>query len=157
MFKSIHLEQHGKSRRLRAKKRFIARKKFVVNRRGELPTSAISDSFKENFLAHVETDINAIEMRSHKLLSSLQSPQILGTLGGRRNLAKIGVSLAQAFTYLKRASRDLTYIFFVVNVKGVIVAVSALWFSGGWIIATTPTTSLEMWKPGRRVVVLPHG
>lgn len=148
------LEEVGTPTELAAVAKFVAREKFVVNTKGELPISYLGDNFKANFLDIVETDVSAVTLKQRKLLKPSVDRPILAALGDEdpTKVEKARIALAYVFNYLKAADRSLWFIFYVAGAKGVVWAVNAYWDDGGWNLDAFPVSSPRGWCADCRVV-----
>jgi len=143
------LEEVGQPVDLPAIERFVARQKFVVDQSGELPISYLGDNFRANFLDVVEENVKAAALKQRKLLKRLVDKPILSALGGEE---KARVALAHVFDYLKTADRNLWFIFYVKDAKGVLWAVSAYWRGVGWSVGAFAVSDPDAWGDGSHVV-----
>jgi hypothetical protein len=143
------LEEVGQPVDLPAIERFVAREKFVVDRNGELPISHLGDNFRANFLDVVEENVEAAKLTQRKLLKRSVDKPILSALDGEE---KARIALAHVFDYLKTADRNLWFIFYVKDAKGVLWAVYAGWDDGGWYVDADAVSNPDEWRDGRRVV-----
>lgn len=143
------LEEVGQPMKLQAYERFIARDKFKDDRKGELPISYLGGNFQDNFLDVVEENVEGATLKQRKLLKRSVDAPILSALDGED---KAKVALGHAFSYLKSADRNLWYIFYVADSKGVLWAVSAHWYGGGWDVSAYAVSDPLGWLRGYRVV-----
>lgn len=143
------LEEVGQPVDLPATPRFVAKDMFVVDRKGELPISYLGDNFQANFLDVVEENVEAAALKQRKLLKRSVDGPILSALEGEE---KARVALAHVFDYLKTADRNLWFIFYVADAKGVLWAVYAAWNGGGWYVHAYAVSDPNEWDDGYRVV-----
>lgn len=148
------LEEVGVPVELSAVAHFVARDKFKVDVRGELPISYLGANFRANFLNVVETDVPAVRLKQRKLLKKSVDIPILRALGDEdpAKAEKARIALAHVFNYLKKADRSLWFIFYVADAKGTVWAVHAYWGVDGWNVSADPVSGPHEWGVGRRVV-----
>ena len=94
------LEQIGEPTMLPAVECFIARSKFKVDTKGELPISYLGDNFKNNFLDVVEENVKATTLKRRKLLKSSVDGPILAALGDKNLVAAHRVRLPDDIFHL---------------------------------------------------------
>src|SRR5262245_48614688 len=94
------LEVIGEAVEISAVRHFVARDKFVVDRKGELPITYIGEAFTSNFLGLVEKGVKRRELNQYKLLESSIDRRIFSALGGKR---RARIALANVFEFLKVA------------------------------------------------------
>jgi hypothetical protein len=148
------LEEVGSPVEVSSVARFIARDKFVVNTKGELPISYLGDNIRANFLDVVETDVPAMTLKQRKLLKPSADAPILAALGDEdtTKIEKARTALAHVFSYLKTADRSLWFIFYVADAKGIVWAVGARWSVYGWDVYAGPVSNPRGWGAGYNVV-----
>lgn len=147
------LEQEGGPVFLPFCRIFVARDKFKKGNR-ELPISGMGSNFQNNFLDVIESDVAPMSVKQRKLLKSSLDAPILSALGDKdpSKLRKARVALAHMYEFLKTAGKGRWYIFYVADSKGVVWAVYAFWFDGGWNFEANSVTRAREWYDGSYVV-----
>lgn len=149
----LNKQQVGKSKILGARNSFVARRHFVVNRKGQLPISAMGPLFRKKYLGVVEVNVRRKCIRTFYPSRPVKSGLILEYLSGLTGTTSI--ALAHVYEYLRTADRDRRYAFFVKgkSSSGRVPIMYALWFSQGWLLGAAKDMRTENLFKGKRHIV----
>jgi len=138
---------------------FVACDRFVVNTKKNTAVmfSYLSNNFKKWFLGKTETPFTGSTLRYDKLSHNSTDGPIIAELGGEE---KAETTLTELFSLLEKqpngedgpllTNGDVN-ILYIEDVNGVLRAVSACWYGGGWSLHANPVTSPGAWGDERRV------
>jgi len=135
-----------------AVKKFVAKNEFREgNTTDGVSIAWLGGNFKNNFLGKTEEDVEATELKIHKLIMEARDlpkddePGIIPELAGKHE-----IKLAHFFQLLthKQKTEDFAGIVaYICDENGTLVAVGARWSSGrvGWGVSADPIVDLDKW------------
>lgn len=140
-------------------KKFVAKKKFVINTGDDasVKISYLGDNFKNEFLGKTEKPFAGSELRQQKLMESSVDGPIIAEIGGE---AKAETTLTEIFALMEKQGKGQAgallnngwwNIFYVRNAKGVLRAVYVGWGGGGWGVYAGSVEGPIRWYAGRQV------
>lgn len=140
-------------------KKFVAKKKFVINISDDaaVKVSCLGDNFKEEFLDKTEKPFAGSELRQQKLREASVDGPIIAELGGE---AKAETTLAEVFVLMKKQGKGESgallnngwwNIFYVRNAKSVLRAVNVHWDGGGWYVLANSVEDSFRWNDSCQV------
>jgi len=140
-------------------KKFVAKKKFVINTGDDaaVKISYLGDNFKAEFLGKTEKPFAGSELRQQKLKQASVDGLIIAEIGGE---AKAETTLTEVFALMEKQGKGesgtilnngYANIFYVRNVKGVLRAVFVYWLDGGWGVGAYSVESPGRWFDGLQV------
>lgn len=122
-----------------AVKKFVAAERFKAGETvdGVKYSSSFGDNFNKHFLLKIEEDVQAADLRVHKLLRKSKDLGIRTEIGEDKE----ETSLTHLHQCLKRQgngekgtllTNGYANIFYIRDNEGILLAVNASWFDGGW-------------------------
>lgn len=145
---------------LATSKKFIAKKKFVINT-GDGAIAKISklgDSFSAEFLGKIEKPFGGSELWQQKLRQSSTDDLIIAEIGGK---VKAETMLCEVFALIEKQSKGESgvliddghsNIFYVYNTRGVLCAVCVYWYGDGWFVGARSIKGSRGWGDGDQVL-----
>lgn len=124
---------------------FIARDRFVVNNKAELPIFYLGTNFEDWFLGKVEEPAGESVLRCQRLHRAENNSPIIAELGGND---RAEITLGQLYAFLKQADKSKWYICYVCDKNGVLCAVYADWGGGGWGVHAGSVEDPRGWREG---------
>jgi hypothetical protein len=142
--------------------KFIARDKFVVNTKRNAPVkiSAVLDNFTAWFLSgdgKTEDPISEQTLRYAKLRKTSVDTLIIAKLGGEE---KSETTLTEMFSLMEKQknggngvllNNGYINIFYIRDQNGVLRAVGAYWYCGGWYLSAYSVGHPRPWGAGHQV------
>lgn len=137
-------------------KPFVAKDKFKLKIEGEI-CFYLGDNFTEWFLGKTEDPITEQVLRYAKLRKSSLDTPIIAELGGK---AKAETTLTEMFSLMKKQgngksgvllNNGYANIFYIKDQKGVLRAVGARWYGGGWDVRAGSVEDPGRWGGGYQV------
>lgn len=140
--------------------RFVAADRFVADtsKKAKVKIAFAWDNFKNNFVPKVETDIQAGELKIHKLLRDSLDKPIIAELGANHEtyLADLWAMLLEQPNGEKGKLlvNGRANIFYIRDVEGVLWAVSVGWGPayGGWVLCPDSVSFPAPWDADDQVV-----
>ena len=138
-------------------KEFIVKQKFIVDtsENARVRISYLGDNFKKYLLQKVERDIAASDLKLSKLKRSQHdlpmSDEEPGTIAGLGGLTKAETTLYEFYETLahKQAVDDFSWtVDYGRDDNGVLWAVDAHWYDGGWLVEADSVTYPYSWRDG---------
>ncbi len=138
---------------------FVARDRFVLNTKKDAPVkiSYLGGNFKNWFLGKEEQPFCGSTLKYGKLTRYSVDRPILKELGGDE---KAETTLTELFFLMEKQpngesglllANGYANIFYVKDSSGVLRAVSARWFGGGWGVDADAVTGPDGWRGGGQV------
>lgn len=141
------------------KKKFVAKKKFVVDtsNKAKVKISYLGDNFKEWFLSKAEEPIEKTELRYGRLKERSVDEPIITEIGGEE---KAETSLTEVFSLMemqKNGEDDVLLnngyanIFYVRDRALVLRTVGVSWYRDGWDVDADTVEGPGRWSVGYQV------
>ena len=144
---------------LATKKKFVAKKKFIIDTsdKAKIKISYLGDNFQEWFLSKTEKSIEATKLRYSRLTECSVDEPIITELGGEE---KAETTLTEVFSLMEKQpngkdgdllNNGYANIFYVRDADGVFRAVSVRWGVGGWGVDASTLEGPDGWVVGRQI------
>ncbi|MCX6787157.1 MAG: hypothetical protein NTY93_01370 [Candidatus Kaiserbacteria bacterium] len=144
----------------RAVNKFVAKDNFVEGKTvNDVSIAWLGEDFKNIFLGKIEKNVEAAELKVHKLFKAARSLSkedesgIIPKLDGKHE-----IKLAHFFQLLayKQQIKDFTawVVGYILDENGNLSAVYAYWSGGGWCVDVYSIKASRRWETGTRFVSL---
>lgn len=139
---------------VKGSKKFVVKDAFRINTdpSQRVRISYLGDNFKAWMLGKVEESVDDATLRLHELLEASRDIPIVAELGNEEG---VEIFLAHFYEVLaaKQAVGDLTWtVGYARDKNGVLCAVHAFWFGGGWDVGAFSLGLPSWWCLGYRFV-----
>ena len=153
------LEPIGTVTILATKKKFVAKKKFIIDTsdKAKIKISYLGDNFKKWFLDKAEEPIKETKLRYDRLTECSVDEPIITELGGEE---KAETTLTEVFSLMEKQpngkdgdllNNGYANIFYVRDADGVLRAVNVNWNDGGWNVNANTVENPNRWNVGNVV------
>lgn len=143
------LKPFGKPANLLPTANFVVADHFKINTDSEFPISCMGENFKAWLLSLTEKRVPQRTLGMQRLLKNSVDEPIIRAMGGK---TRARTYMAHVWQFLKTADRSKLYIFYIKNINGVVCALRARWYVGGWLLDASAVSRPGPWSAGGIVV-----